>query len=50
MNRLQINNVEDLQVFSGLCSVDEVKAIFGATVNQVQNGKAWVPNVSIMQI
>ena len=25
---LPVNNVEDLQTFSGLCSVDKVKAIF----------------------
>ena len=33
-SRLPINNVEDLQDFSGLCSVDEVRTIFDIAVNQ----------------
>ena len=46
LTRLPINNVEDLQAFSGLYSVDEVRAINGA-VNQAQNGEAWLPKVNI---
>ena len=34
LSRLPINNVEDLQDFSGLCSVDEVRTIFDIAVNQ----------------
>ena len=47
-SRLPINDVEDLQAFSGLCSVDEVKAIFDGAVNQAQNGEAWLPKVNII--
>ena len=47
LNQLPINNVEDLQTFSGLCSVDEIKAIFDGAVNQAQNGEAWLPKVNI---
>ena len=32
LSRLPINNAEDLQAFSGLCSVDEVRAIFDGVV------------------
>ena len=45
---LPINNVEVLQTFSGLCSVDGVKAIFDGTVDQAQNGEAWLPKVCII--
>ena len=45
---LPISDVEDLQDFSGLCSVDEVKAIFDGAVNQAQNGEAWLPKVIII--
>ena len=48
MNRLPVNNVEDLQAFSGLCSVDKVEAIFDGVVNQAQNGEAWLPKVNII--
>ena len=48
LSRLPINGVEDLQAFSGLCSVDEVKAIFDGAVNQAQNGEAWLPKVNII--
>ena len=45
LSRLPINDVEDLQAFSGLCSVDEVKAIFdgavfeGTTLNDAEKSK-----------
>ena len=45
---LRINNVEDLQAFSGLCSVDEAKAIFDGAVNQAQNSEAWLPKVNLI--
>ena len=48
LSRLPINDIEDLQAFSGLCSVDEVKAIFDGAVNQAQNGEAWLPKVNII--
>ena len=48
LNRLPINTVKDLQVFPGLCFVDEVKTIFDGAVNQTQSGKAWLPKVSII--
>ena len=38
LSRLPINNVEDLQAFSGLCFVDETRFIFDGAVNQEQNG------------
>ena len=47
---LPISNVEDLLAFSGSCSVDEVKAIFDGTVNQAQNGEAWLPKVNIINV
>ena len=51
LSRLPINHVEDLQDFSELCSVDEVKTIFDSAVNQAQNGEAWLLRVNIiMQI
>ena len=43
-----INNIEDLQALSGLCSVDEVKAIFDGAVNQAHNDKAWLPKVNMI--
>ena len=46
LSRLPINNVEDLQAFSGLCSVDEVRAIFDGVVNQAPNGETWLPKVN----
>ena len=48
LSRLPINNVENLQAFSGLYSVDEVRAIFDGAVNQAQNGEAWLPKVNII--
>ena len=50
LSRLPINNVEDLQPFSGLCSVDEVKAKFDGAMNQVQNGEIWLPKVIIINL
>ena len=44
---LPINNVENLQAFLGLCSVDEVRAIFYGAMNQAQNGKARLSRVYI---
>ena len=46
LSQLPINNVEDLQAFSGLCSVDEVRAIFDGVVNQAPNGETWLPKVN----
>ena len=46
--RLPINNVEELQAFSGLCSADEVKAISDGAVNQAQNGEIWLPKMNII--
>ena len=46
--KLGVENVEVLQTFSGLCSVDGVKAIFDGTVDQAQNGEAWLPKVCII--
>ena len=48
LSQLPISNVEDLQTFSGLCSVDEIKATFDGAVNQAQNGEAWPPKVNII--
>ena len=49
LSRLPINNVEDLQAFSGLCSVDEVRAIFDGVVNQAPNGETWLPKVNTIK-
>ena len=46
LGRLPITNFEDLQAFSGLCSVNEVIAIFNGAVNPAQNGEAWLPKVN----
>ena len=43
LSRLPINNAVDLQAFSGLCSVDEVRATFDGAGNQAQNGDEWLP-------
>ena len=48
LSRLPIKNVEDFQAFSGLCSVDEVRAIFDGAVNQTQNGETWLPRVNVI--
>ena len=50
LNRLPIYNVKDLQAFSGLCSVDEFKAIFDGGMNQAQNGEGWLPKVNIINL
>ena len=47
LSRLPINNVENLQAFLGLCSVDEVRAIFYGAMNQTQNGKTRLSRVNI---
>lgn len=49
-SRLPIDNVEDHQAFSGLCSVEEVRAIFDGAVNQTQNGEVWLPKVNIINV
>ena len=41
-----INNVEDIEVFWGLCSADKVRAIFDGIVNHAQNREALVPKVN----
>ena len=43
LSQLPINNAVDLQAFSGLCSVDEVRATFDGAGNQAQNGDEWLP-------
>ena len=45
-----INNVKDLQTFSGLYSVDEAKATFDSAVNQTQNGEVWLTKVNIINV
>ena len=47
-SRLSVNNVENLQDFSGLHSVDGVKAILNCAVNQAQNREAWLPKINII--
>ena len=48
LSLLLINNVGDPQGSSGLCSADEVRAIFDGAVNQSQNSEAWLPKVNII--
>ena len=46
LSRLPIGNVKDLQTFSGLCSLDQVKAIFDGALNQ--DGERWLPKVIVI--
>ena len=48
LSLLLINNVGDPQGSSGLCSADEIRAIFDDAVNHSQNGEAWLPKVNII--
>ena len=50
LSQSPFSNVEDLQAFSELYSVDQTKAISDGAVNQTQNGEAWLTKVNIINV
>ena len=49
-NRLPFRDIKDLETYSQLCSVDEVKAIFYVAVKQTCNGETWLLKVNIVYV
>ena len=48
LGRLLIRDSKDLNAYSQLCCVDEVKAIFDGVGNQSCNGKTWLYKVNVV--
>lgn len=48
LSSLPVRDIKDLEAYSQLCCVKEVKAIFEGVVNQSCNAEAWLPKVNII--
>ena len=47
-SKLSIRDAKDLEAYSQLRYVDDVKAIFDGVVNQSCNGETWIPKVNVV--